>query len=232
VIRWLTFSSPLEGRTLRRRLTNKPYARTRHPVEADSPDLALYRVSFDARVEGLAPDRTNSSAVVQLHMYSADDTITPADEDTTADFIVRLDIPIAQVSSNWQSYTGLLSKANVGGGSKALFAEHHAAISGFRTQWQIENIASESEWGFDAENMLIIDNFKLERLVPIGSQPSISAARENGQLVLTWSTPNGSTVQLQSTSSITGEWQDVTGATSGHAVETEGTMQFFRLVQE
>lgn len=199
-----------------------------------SPDLALYRVTFDARVEGLAPDRTElpSGAVLQLHIDSPDDTITPADEDGDADFIIRLDIPISGVSSSWQTYTTLLSKANVGGGSKALFTEHHAAITGFRTQWQIENIASEADWGYDAENMLIVDNFKLERLVPVGAEPTLNMSRNNNQLVLTWETPSGSNTRLQSTTALGGQWNEVTGANSGHTVETTGTMQFFRLIQQ
>lgn len=200
----------------------------------DSEDLSLYRVTFDARVEGLAPDRTslNSGAVLQLHMDAPDDTFTPADEDGNADFVIRLDVPISQVSSNWQTYTSLLSKANVGDGSKALFAAHHAAITGLRTQWQIENITSEADWGFDAENMLIVDNFRLERLVPAGSQPTLNMAHNNDQLVFTWNAPSASNIRLQSASSLNGQWTDVSGASSGHTVNTSGTMQFFRLVQE
>jgi hypothetical protein len=127
----------------------------------------------------------------------------------------------------------LLSKANVGDGSKDLFTQHHAAISGFRTQWQIENIASEGDWGFDTDNTLVIDNFKLERLIPVGAEPTLNMAQSDDQLVLTWTTPQGSSIRLQSTADLGGQWTDVTGATSGHTVDTtSGTIQFFRLVQE
>ncbi|HEX7860496.1 MAG TPA: hypothetical protein VF773_09235 [Verrucomicrobiae bacterium] len=200
-------------------------------------DLARYRVTFDARVEGLASDRETTTTVLQLHMDAPDDTFQPADEDANADFVIRLDVPISQVSSNWQTYTVTLDKANVGSGSKALFAQHHAAITGLRTQWQIENIASEADWGFDAENTLIIDNFKLERLFAEGENtgggtgPTLNAAHENGQLVLNWTAPEGA-YTLQSTENLGGEWSDVDGATSGYAAPTIGTMRFFRLVQE
>lgn len=201
----------------------------------NSPDLALYRVSFDARVEGLGFDRTtlNSGAFLQLHMDAPDDTFSPADEDADADFVIRLDVPIAGATTEWQSYTMLLSKANVGGGSKDLFSQHHSAISGLRTQWQIENIASEGDWGFDTDNTLVIDNFKLERLIPVGAEPNLNMARNDDQLVLTWTTPQDTSIRLQSTADLGGQWSDVTGATSGHTVDTtSGNIQFFRLVQE
>ncbi|MGZ8919588.1 MAG: hypothetical protein ACXW3L_01260 [Limisphaerales bacterium] len=198
----------------------------------DSPDLADYRVTFDARVLGLAPDRATSAAVLQLHMDSPDDTVAP-DENTDADFIVRLDFPIAQVSPEWQTYTYLLSKANVGSGSKALFSAHHAAITGFRTQWQIENATDIAAWGYDEENTLIIDNFKLDRLIPAdtGDGPTLNGTHESGQLVLTWATPSGSNVRLQSSDTVDGEYNNVEGATSGYSAPTTGNARFFRLVQ-
>ena len=198
----------------------------------DSPDLADYRVTFDARVLGLAPDRATSAAVLQLHIDTPDETVAP-DENTTADQLVRLDFPIAQVSPEWQTYSFLLSKGNVGGGSKALFTTHHAAISDLRTQWQIENLTDIAAWGYDEENTLIIDNFMLERLVPAetGEGPTLNATYQNGQLVLTWETPSGSNVQLQSSATVDGEYTTVEGAASGYSVPTTGTTRFFRLVQ-
>lgn len=197
----------------------------------DSSDLAEYRVTFDARVEGLAPDRASSSAVLQLHMDTPDDTVAP-DENTDADAIIRLDFPVAQVSPEWQTYTFLLSKGGVGSGTKDLFSSHHAAITGLRTQWQIENTASIADWDFDADNTLVIDNFKLERLYPQDAGPRLDAARENGELVLTWTTPPEANTRLQSSTTVDGGYTDVTGAASGYTVPATGTARFFRLVQE
>ena len=200
----------------------------------DSPELADYRVSFDARVQGLAPERTSgTSALLQLFADTPDDTIQPADANTDGDVLVHLNFPIAQVNTDWQTYSFLLSKGSVGAGSKELFAQHLAAITGFRTQWQIENATSLNDWGYDSENTLIIDNFKLERMYPVdGAGPQLNAAYNNGELVLTWNTPPDTAIKLQSSATVDGEYTEVVGATSGHTVDTTGTTRFFRLVQE
>jgi hypothetical protein len=88
------------------------------------------------------------------------------------------------VNADWQTYSFLLSKGNIGNGSKAQFAEHLAAITGMRTQWQIENATELAVLGYDAENNLVIDNFKLERLYPVEEGLSLNAARESSQLGL------------------------------------------------
>ena len=200
----------------------------------DSPELADYRVTFDARVQGLAPERTTgTSALLQLFADTPDDTVQPADANTDGDAVVQLNFPIAAVNTDWQTYSFLFSKGSVGGGSEELFAQHLAAITGFRTQWQIENATSLNDWGYDAENTLIIDNFKLERMYPVdGTGPQLNAAYDNGQLVLTWNTPPDATITLQSSATVDGEYTEVVGATSGHTVDTTATARFFRLVQE
>ena len=123
------------------------------------------------------------------------------------------------MNNDWQTYSFHLSKGSVGGGSKEQFAQYLEAITGFRTQWQIENATSLNEWGYDAENTLIIDNFKLERLYPVEATGlELNAAYNNGQLVLTWNTPAGATVKLQSSPTVNGEYTEVVGATSGYTV--------------
>ena len=60
----------------------------------DSTDLADYRVTFDARVQGLVPERTSgTSALLQLFADTPDDTIQPADANTDGDVAVHLNFP-------------------------------------------------------------------------------------------------------------------------------------------
>ncbi len=201
-------------------------------TQFNTPDLSLYRLSFDARVLGLAEDYTNSAAVLQLFLDAPDDTLQPPDENTDADGLVRLDFPITQVSSNWQNYTFILNKGGVGSGNKTNFQAAFDKISALRTQWQIEN-ATAPNWGFDADNTLVIDNFKLERLYPDASGPTISVARDANNLVLTWSgAASGTTLKLQSAADVAGPYTEVPNATSGYSTPMTGKARFFRLVQE
>jgi hypothetical protein len=193
----------------------------------DSPDLASYRVTFDARVLGLAEERTNSAAVLQLFLDSPDDTFQPADEDTNADAIVRLDIPISKIGPEWQTYSAVLSKASAGSGSKDNFTNHFAAISDLRTQWQIENAGSMTDWGFDPENTLVIDNFKLERLYT--GLSAITPVINGSNLVLNWNA--SAPVKLQAATSVEGPYTEIAGATSGYSTPLTGQYRFFRLAQ-
>lgn len=199
----------------------------------NSTNLADYRITFDARIEGLAPERTTgTSALLQFFLDAPDDTVQPVDENTDNDLLVQLNFPIPLLSVEWQTYSFLLSKGNLGGGTKERFAELLSAINGLRTQWQLENATDFAVWGYDADNTLVIDNFKLERLIPVASEPTLNLAQEGNQLVLSWIAPDGSNIRLQSAETLGGEWSDVTDATSGYTVETTGSSRFFRLVQE
>jgi hypothetical protein len=87
--------------------------------EFNTSDLSTYQVSFDARVEGLAPDKLTTTAVLQLFFDAPDDTLQPADENTDNDRLGRLDFSLAGVETKWQTFTFTLNGASVGGGSKA-----------------------------------------------------------------------------------------------------------------
>ena len=197
----------------------------------DSPEFDDYRVTFDARVEGLAAGQESTSAVLQLFVDAPDDTVTPADENTDGDTLARIDFPISQVGTEWKTYSSTFTEASVGSGSRANFASFHDLINALRTQWQLENIAAQGTWEYDANNTLVIDNFKLERLVPAGLG-EITATVEGDQLVLTWDAPADSGVKLQSATEVEGPYTDVEGATSGYSTDMTGEARFFRLIQE
>lgn len=198
-------------------------------AQFNTADLELYRVTFDVRVAGLN-ERTNTTTVLQLFMDAPDDTVTPADDNGDPDGLVRLDFQIGRVSADWQTYSFLLSKAAAGSGSKENFTNHFSKISAVRTQWQAENTASLADWGYDADNMLVVDNFKLERLYAGIGQ--IQAKRSEGNLVLTWSAPSSSGVKLQESATVEGGYTTVAGASSGYSTPLSGNARFFRLVQE
>lgn len=194
----------------------------------DSPELDSYRVTFDARVSGLAADTESSAGVLQLFLDTPDDTLAPADENTDADNIIRVDFPISRATPEWQTYSYVFSKGNVGGGSEENFNSLHGLISGLRTQWQIENASSITDWGYDMDNTLVIDNFKLERLYT--GIAEINATRSGDEVALTWSGPE--TVTLQEAATVEGPYADVAGATSGYTTQMTGEARFFRLVQD
>jgi hypothetical protein len=98
----------------------------------------------------------------------------------------------------------------------------------FRTQWQIENAASVGDWGYDADNTLVVDSFKLAR-VQVGCPPVVLTSAGN-TLKLTWDAPSSGTVKLQSTTNLAGPWSDVLGASSGYTTLTTGSQSFFRTV--
>jgi hypothetical protein len=187
-------------------------------------DLALYRVTFDAKVAGLN-ERTNTTGVLQLFLDAPDDTLEPADENADADLMVRLDFQIGGVSAEWQTFSYLLSKGGAGLGSKANFTNYFSKFSDLRTQWQVENTASFADWGYDADNMLIVDNFKLERLY--AGVGRLEVQRNGNDLVLIWSA--ATSVKLQESSTIDGQFNDVAGAASGYTTPISGSARFFRL---
>ncbi|HOW67079.1 MAG TPA: hypothetical protein P5186_18110 [Candidatus Paceibacterota bacterium] len=193
-------------------------------------DLTGYRLSFDARAAGLAPDRPSTTCALQLFMDAPDDTLQPADENTDADLVARLDFQLTELGTEWRTYTFLLNKGQVGLGSKTNFVEHFNQLTELRTQWQIENIASSTDWGYDADNTLVIDNFRIERLYP--AIPSLSVSRSANNLVISWGEWSGQGhIQLQSAPTVQGPYTDVPGATGSPAsVPMDNTSKFFRTI--
>ncbi len=195
----------------------------------NTPNLAEYRLSFDARVQGLADGKMFTTCALQLFFDSPDDTIQPPDADTDGDTLARLDFPLTAVETNWQTYTYTLNKGSVGLGSTANFAGYFSKISGLRTQWQIENAASVADWGFDADNALAIDNFKLERVYQ--SLPPLSINVSGSEATITWGAWAGQGhAQLERANGLQSAYSEVPGATTSPARVSIGTgPSFFRL---
>jgi hypothetical protein len=63
-----------------------------------------------------------------------------------------------------------------------------------------------------------------------GDGPTLSAARDGNNIVLSWSAPG---MQLQQSSTITGEWQAVPGGTTSPVtVPMDNQQRFFRLFNQ
>lgn len=178
-------------------------------------NLSRYVISFDARVEGLIPDVTGINVAMQLFMDSPNGN-------------VRLDFPV-NVESNWVHFAFTFNAANwdTGGGrlGKASFSTNYNTYTALRTQWQIEN-AQSPNWGYDTDNILVVDNIKLTHDV-VGCPP-IRAEIVGSNVVLTWGQPSNGTSKLQSASSLGGPYIDVSGATSPYSIPAASAPNYFR----
>ena len=193
-----------------------------------SSELSAYQVSFDAKAEGLAPEQATATAALQLFLRAPDDTVLASDSDADRDLVVQLNFPITDLNAEWQSFTYTLNKGSVGGGSKTNFTAYFNKIDQLQTQWQIESGASATTWGFDTDNTLMIDNFKLERL-DVGCPP-LSITKEGNNLVASWNATSTGTTKLQSAASVIGPYTDVPAASSPYSTPATGAAQFYRTV--
>lgn len=192
----------------------------------DTADLSKYQIVFDARAAGLAEGRENTTIALQIFLDAPDDTVQPADENADPDFLVRLDTPV-RVSGNFQTLTFNLGKAAIGDGSKANFEAYFNRISELRTQWQIENATSLADWGYDADNALVVDNIRLERLHD--GLPPLSFVQEGNELVLTWENASSGMVHLQAAETVDGAFEDLETTGTSYRAATDGTQRYFRL---
>jgi hypothetical protein len=178
----------------------------------DSGDLKDYTITFDARAEGLNPNKMDATICrLQLFLDIAGNNM-------------RLDFNLP-AGSNWVTTTYTLNQGAVGLGSKPSFATNYT-VTALRIQSQIENAASEGDWSFDTDNLLAVDNIKIQR-VYIGLPPlRITTATNN--VVVTWAQPSNGTAKLQSANSVNGTYSDVSGATSPYVIPIASAPKFFR----
>jgi hypothetical protein len=176
----------------------------------NTADIKAYRLSFDARVQGLTADISTTCAL-QVFLDSTNGNL-------------RLDFPVT-AGSNWTHISYLLNQGSAGIGSKSAFATNYATYTELRLQWQIEN-ATSADWGFDADNGFIVDNIKLERLV-VGCPPLV-VSTSGTNIVVTWSQPSSGTAKLQSATTVNGTYSDVGGASSPYVTPIAGGPKYFR----
>ena len=191
-----------------------------------SAQMKDYQIRFDARVEGLADGQTETPATVQLYFRAPDDTLQPPDSNTEADVPLRYNIDVSGISSNWVTFVVSLKDGSVNDGSLTNFSMHLSAINLIDFQFQIQNPHNTTLWGLDADNQIIIDNFKLERLVT--GTPPLNIQIIGNDAVVSWESPTTGTAKLQSASTANGTYADVIGATSPHTNAISAAPKYFR----
>jgi hypothetical protein len=177
----------------------------------DTGDLKSYKLTFDARAEGLNPLKEDTVCRLQFFMDIAGNNM-------------RLDFNIP-AGSNWVTTSYLLNSGSVGLGSKAAFATNFA-VTAVRIQCQIENAQSEADWGFDADNTLAVDNIKLQRIYI--ATPPLQIATSGNNVIVTWAQPATGTAKLQSANTVLGPWSDVNNATSPYSSPLANAPRYFR----
>ncbi len=194
-------------------------------TQFNTSDRSSYRITFDARVEGMAPDKTTIYGIEQgVHLRAPDDTLLPADGDTNPDELVRLNFAF-NVQSNWTTYTFTFNQGGIGGGSLGNFDNHFGQISEVAVEWGIPN-AQSSDWEFDNNNKVFIDNYKIERVYT--ATPPLSVQTVGNNVVVTWAQPSTGSAKLQSSTTVNGTYTDVIGATSPYPSPIASGPKYYR----
>ena len=168
-----------------------------------SPNLADYRLSMDARVEGLNPASTTADFDTQIFINAPD----PLGR------LIQCNSNFRGIGSNWTHVSMILNKAGVGGGSAADFAANYSQVSEITLQIQLNNVANSNLWAFDTDNRLFLDNIKLEYLAT--SCPLLTITPSGADVTLSWDVLNAvGYVKVQRADDVAGPYSDVPGATS------------------
>ncbi len=192
-----------------------------------SKSLKDYLLTFSARAKGLLDGENGSTEIImQFYFNAPDDTLSPADADTNFDTLLRLNVPVGGIKTNWQTLTATLNSGAVDGGSLANFETYLGQISEVSFQIQIQNPHVQAVWGTDADNQILVDNFKLERLVT--ATPPLQAQAIGANLVVSWAQPATGTAKLQSSTTVNGNYADVPGASSPYTNAISGAPKYFR----
>ena len=191
-----------------------------------STDLKDYRLNLQARAAGLADDQGSTPFVFQIYFNAPDGTLG-GPTDGNRDTLLRLNATVNNVKTNWQTFLVSLKDAAVDSGSVSNFQTYLSKIDEITFQLQIQNPHDDTVWGLDANNMIIVDNVKLERLVT--GTPPLSITTAGSDVVVTWAQPNTGAAKLQSSNSASSGWADVTPApTSPYHVPAVSAPKFFR----
>lgn len=193
-----------------------------------SSNLADYVFTFDCRALGLAEGATSAGAMAAIVLTAPDDTVQPPDADSGGDRLLRLNF-VLPAGTNWQTVNYTLKEGSLdteGGSSFSRFNSYYNKVDSVMLQWQINDANSETRWGFDADNMIVIDNAKLDRLV-VGCPP-LTVAPSGDNIVVSWGLPSTGTVKLQSANSAGGPYTEVVGATNPYSTPRANAPKYFR----
>jgi hypothetical protein len=177
----------------------------------DTGDLTAYRISFAAKALGLAQDVPQTTCSLQLFLDSPNGNL-------------RLDFAVT-AGTNWVTNSFTLNQGSAGSGTKPSFTTNYNTYTALRTQWQIENVTS-PDWGYDADNALVLDNIKLVRNYI--ACPPLTITPNANTTVITWAAPATGSTKLLSAPDVGGPWTEVIGANSGYVVPGKSGTTFFR----
>ena len=203
------------------------------PFVLGSGNGASYRVYVSAKVGGVSAGITNVPGAMDLLFEVPPGTLSPSNSTEAVVFDLN---PTMTFTTNWQSY--VFDNMPVGvnnGGSQALFNQYFSRVNQMQIQVVPQgnpNIAT--EFGYDTNNSVDIDNIKVVELVP-GLAP-LTVVKNNNQVQVIWTDPStGGFAKLQSATNIAGPYVDVSGASSAAAaspytIPPGSQQQFFRTV--
>jgi hypothetical protein len=200
------------------------------PVSLRSPSPSAYRLYMAAKVGGTSAGVASVPASVDINFFTS----------TNGQLQQIYDLNGTMTLSNtWQSFvfdgSSNLTVATWLTGAQALFNLYHTNIVKMEVQITVAgnpNVAT--EFGYDANNTVDIDNVRVVQLVP-GLAP-LTVVQTSGQTKVMWADPTAAgTAQLQSATNVAGPYLDVAGASSAAAaspytVPPGSTRQFFRTV--
>jgi len=157
----------------------------------DTGNLNNYQLTFDSRAAGQTAS-TTEDLIIGLQ--------------TAGGGVLKLDANFA-AGSNWvtQSYPlGSLPVNSAGTATVAGFATNYA-VTNVLFFCQVQDAANAAIWPYQTNNMLMIDNLKLQRVAT--GAPSLQAYPDGKNLLISWPTSvNGGTTYLLSATNLAGPW--------------------------
>lgn len=190
-----------------------------------SADLKDYRYNFWARAEGML-DLMSTPVTVQIYFNAPDDTLQPPDADSNRDMLVRLNVDVMNITNTWQNFIVSLKDTSVNAGSMANFQAHYMKVDEIQWQLQALNPHNANVWGMDADNKIIVDNFKFERLFT--GLPALKVEKLGDNVVVSWDPPSSGTVELLTGTTINSVTNVVAGAASPYTNSAAQGPKFFR----
>jgi hypothetical protein len=204
------------------------------PYMLSLTNKASYRVYLSAKVGGVSAGVTNVPGVMDLIFRVPPGTLTPSNAVETIVFDLN---PTMTFTTNWQTY--VFDNMPIGvnqspPGSQAQFNQYVTNVDSIQVQVVPQGSPNAAtQFGYDADNTIDIDNIKVVQLIP-GLAP-ISVTKTNSQVKIYWTDPpTGGYAALQSSTNVSGPYVNVVGAVSGAAspyVAPAGPAhQFFRTI--
>jgi hypothetical protein len=130
-------------------------------------NLANYKLDVSVGAAGFKAGVTKANCLVDVRFFAPDDTVVPADADTDFDLVLGLRFQNAVVAkAAIESFSIRLNRTSElrDGTTLARFNTYFASVNFIQTVVEAGN--GINDFGFDAGNVLIVDNLVLNESVP------------------------------------------------------------------